>query len=385
MPIPGPISTEDDCLPGSRARRWPRPAGRRLLALAGAALAGLGLLLGGCSPATSSPAATATRAPAQPTSAAVAPPTAAVAAPTAPPAPVSITLGPVGPNALLWTSYVAMNKGLFEQAGVKVDVTFTGSTANTTQQLVAGAIDIGHGSVDSYVRAIEAGAPIVAVAGEQATPTYSLLGQPSLSGVADLRGKLVMIGGPKDPTLFFIQRMLRPNGLADGDYELAYAGSTGDRFSALQSGGVAAGLLTQPFDFAAERQGYRRLVDQWDYPLDYQFIGYGVRRDWAQSHEDALVRYLRGFRAASRWLHDPANRDAAVALLSDEVKLQPEDAQATYDLLIARLKAFSPEGVIAERAMQGVLDSIVALGDLPAPPPPVSKYLDNRYIEAAGR
>ncbi len=67
------------------------------------------------------------------------------------------------------------------------------------------------------------------------------------------------------------------------------------------------------------------------------------------------------------------------------MKLQPEDAQATYDLLIARLKAFSPEGVIAERAMQGVLDSIVALGDLPAPPPPVSKYLDNRYIEAAGR
>jgi hypothetical protein len=38
-----------------------------------------------------------------------------------------------------------------------------------------------------------------------------------------------------------------------------------------------------------------------------------------------------------------------------------------------------------QRAMQGVLDSIIALGDLAAPTPPVSKYVDNRYIQTAGR
>jgi len=97
------------------------------------------------------------------------------------------------------------------------------------------------------------------------------------------------------------------------------------------------------------------------------------------------VRFLRAFRGAHRWLHDPSNRDAAIAILTDVVKLQPEDARETYDLIIVRLKAFAPDGEITERAMQGVLDSIVALGDLPAPPPPVSKYVDTRYIQAAGR
>jgi NitT/TauT family transport system substrate-binding protein len=294
-------------------------------------------------------------------------------------------VGVVNPNANVWTTYIGVNQGFFEQAGVKVELTYTGSTANTTQQVVAGSIDLGNGSVDSYVRAIEAGAPIVTVAGEQSMPTYGLIGQPSVTTVADLRGKLLMIGGAKDPTAFFLQQMLRPNGLADGEYDLTFAGGTTDRFAALQAGAVAAALLTQPFDFAAERLGYRRLVSQWDYPIDYQFVGYGVRRDWAATHEDTLVRFLRGFGAAHRRLHDPGHRDEAIALLGEAVKLQPEDASATYELLIARLKVLAPGGQIAEKDLRGVLDSLVALGDLAAPPPPVSKYLDNRYIEAARR
>jgi len=285
----------------------------------------------------------------------------------------------------LWTLYVAQGKGFLEREGVQLDLTYTGSTASATQSLVAGSVDLGNGSIDNFVRAIESGAQLVAVVGEQAPPTYSLLGQPSIASVADLRGKLIMIGGPKDPTLFFIQRMLRPLGLADDAYELTYAGGTAERYAALQSGAVAATLLGQPFDFAAERQGYRRLANQWDAPLDYQFIGYAARRDWAAAHEDALVRFLRAFRGAHRWLHDPSNREEAIAILTDVVKLQPEDARETYDLIIVRLKAFAPDGEITERAMQGVLDSIVALGDLAAPPPPVSKYVDNRYIQAAGR
>jgi ABC-type nitrate/sulfonate/bicarbonate transport system substrate-binding protein len=298
---------------------------------------------------------------------------------------VALTVGAVNPNANIWTIVTGINKGFFEQAGAKVELTFTGSTANTTQQVVAGGIELGNGSMDNYVRAVEAGAPIVAIAGEQTMPTYGLLGQPGIADVADLRGKLLIIGGAKDPTLFFIQQMLRPNGLSDGDYDLTFAGGTSDRFAALQAGAVAAALLTQPFDFAAERLGYRRLVSQWDYPIDYQFVAYGVRRDWAEAHQEALVRFLRGFGGAHRWLHDPRNRDEAIGLLSEAVKLQPEDASATYDLLITRLKVLAPNGRIAEKDVQGVLDSLVALGDMTSPTPPITKYLDNRYIEAASR
>jgi ABC-type nitrate/sulfonate/bicarbonate transport system substrate-binding protein len=373
-----PDSPRRRLLPGASHGQARRPrAARLLLALA---------LLGcACAPAAGNapaggPARSATAGSSPPAPSVVAAPPAATVA-----APVALTVGAVNPNANIWTTYIGISQGFFEQAGVQVELTYTGSTANTTQQVVAGAIDLGNGSIDNYVRAVEAGAPIVVVAGEQTMPTYGLIGQPSVATVADLRGKLLIISAAKDPTAYFLQQMLRPNGLADGDYDLTFAGGTSDRFAALQAGAVAAAILTQPFDFAAERLGYRRLVSQWDYPIDYQFVGYGVRRDWAAAHEDALVRYLRGFGRAHRWLHDPSHREEAIVLLSEAVKLQPEDASATYDLLITRLKVLAPDGQIAEKDVRGVLDSLIALGDLVAPPPPVSKYLDNRYIDAARR
>jgi ABC-type nitrate/sulfonate/bicarbonate transport system substrate-binding protein len=46
-----------------------------------------------------------------------------------------------------------------------------------------------------------------------------------------------------------------------------------------------------------------------------------VRRDWAEAHQDAHQRVLRGFGSAHRWLHDPRNRLLAIALPGEAVKL----------------------------------------------------------------
>jgi NitT/TauT family transport system substrate-binding protein len=347
-----------------------------------------------CSPAgggaaTSQPTARpSTPAPPAPTSSSASAPAASGAASTAPTtsaAPVTVTVGAVSPNALLWTLYVAQDQGFLAREGVQLDLTYTGSTASATQQLVAGSVDLGNGSIDNFVRAIESGAQLVAVVGEQAPPTYSLLGQPSIASVADLRGKLLMIGGPKDPTLFFIQRMLRPLGLADGDYELTYAGGTAERYAALQSGAVAATLLGQPFDFAAERQGYRRLGNSNDVVRSYEFVGYTTRRDWLSRNEDAAARLIRGYVAGQRWLHDAANKEQAIRVLSDRTRLAPEDARATYELYVERERPYPAGGQINLAGVQAVLDSLVEQGELTAPTPPPTKYVDPRYVERYGQ
>src|SRR5204862_5139994 len=98
-----------------------------------------------------------------------------------------------------------------------------------------------------------------------------------------------------------------------------------------------------------------------------------------------VVRLPGAFRGAPRRAQRPRKRRRGVPIPPEGGEAPPGDARDTYDLIIVRLKAFAPDGEITERAMQGVLDSIVALGDLAAPTPPVSKYVDNRYIQAAGR
>ena len=84
-----------------------------------------------------------------------------------------------------------------------------------------------------------------------------------------------MIGGAKDITRIFTERMLEPNGLKSGDYDYIFAGATSARFSALQSGAVDAAILTVPFNFYAESAGFTNLGFTFDYIPDMPFAGDG--------------------------------------------------------------------------------------------------------------
>jgi len=67
--------------------------------------------------------------------------------------------------------------------------------------------------------------------------------QPSIRSLQGLRGKTVSIGGPKDVTRIYLNRMLEPNGLKDSDVDLVYAGASSARLSSLESGAVDAAIL----------------------------------------------------------------------------------------------------------------------------------------------
>ena len=54
------------------------------------------------------------------------------------------------------------------------------------------------------------------------TPPYELLAKPAIKSIKDLKGKVVSIGGQKDVTRIYLDRMLEPNGLKDRDVDLVY-------------------------------------------------------------------------------------------------------------------------------------------------------------------
>ncbi len=108
---------------------------------------------------------------------------------------------------------------------------------------------------------------------------------------ADLKGKTVMVGGPKDTTVFFFREMARPNGLKDSDYDFQYAGSSGSRYAALKAGAVDAALITDPFDFQAEQDGFTKpdaMVPKYVNASNYGYSAHVVRSDWAKEHPDQV-------------------------------------------------------------------------------------------------
>ena len=156
-------------------------------------------------------------------------------------------------SANLWPLHIAQKNGYFDAANLKIDLVFAQSNASVIQQLAAGsyAVAPSAGMVDP-IRAIDKGAPVALVRIVIQAPPYALLARPEIKKIEDLKGKTIIIGGAKDITRIFTERMLEPHGLKSGDYDHVFAGATSARFAALKSGAVDAALLTVPFNFYAE-------------------------------------------------------------------------------------------------------------------------------------
>jgi len=212
-----------------------------------------------------------------------------------------------------------------------------------------------------------------------------LIVRPEMTSYADIKGKTVMLGGPKDNTVYFFKTMARANGLRDDDYEVTYAGSSSARYAALQAAGVAASLLTDPFDYRIEQEGFVRLDNlrpKYLNPANYTGNGAIVHRDWAREHGDVLVRYIRASLAAQAWIADPANEEEMFAILGPKINITRDVFQRSYDRGRADPE-WSLDGRANPAAYEGVQKSLADLGVLEGPLPSPSKYLDMTYVEQA--
>jgi NitT/TauT family transport system substrate-binding protein len=278
----------------------------------------------------------------------------------------SVLIGSVdATSANLWPLYVAQRKGYFDAADLKLDVIFSQSNASVIQQLAAGSFHIAPsaGIVDP-IRAIEKGAPVSILRILIQSPPYALLAKSTIKTIKELKGKTIIIGGAKDITRIFTERMLEPNGLKSGDYDYVFAGATSARFSALQSGAVDAAILTVPFNFYAESAGYTNLGFTFDYIPDMPFAAMAVNRNWATANPKVVERFLAVILKGVTWFEDPANHAEAVKLMVEHSKLKQEDVEKSYDFLRGK-HLFEPTGKVSKKKVGAVVDALRELGDIP--------------------
>jgi len=282
-------------------------------------------------------------------------------------APDVVSVGSVdATSANLWPFQVALKNGYFDAANIKVDLVFAQSNASVIQQLAAGSYAVAPtaGMVDP-IRAIDKGAPVALVRIVIQSPPYALLAKPEIKKIEDLKGKTLIIGGAKDITRIFTERMLEPHGLKSGDYDYVFAGATSARFSALKSGAVDAALLTMPFNFFAETAGYTNLGFTFEYLPDMPFAGMAVNRDWAAANGDVLKRFLDAYNKGVAFFDDPQNREDVVKLQMEISKIDRDDVEKAYAFLHDK-NLFEPTGKVSKRKVGSVIDALRDLGDLPS-------------------
>lgn len=277
----------------------------------------------------------------------------------------TIVVGSVGSaSANLWPVTVGMQKGFFAAEDIKIDLVFVQANAGVIQQLTVNAVNVsvGSGLVDP-IRGVDKGAPLAIARIEMQRPPYALLAKPAIKKIKDLKGKVVSVGGAKDITRIFFERMLEPAGVKPSDVDQIYAGATSARLAALQSGAADAAILTAPYNFHAEAEGFTNLGRTADV-VDMPFSGLSTNRDWAQSHKATLKKFLSAYNKSIAWLTDPANRKEAIDLMVSVSKLKPDDVDKSYEFLI-KGGFLEPTGTISRAKLGRVVDALKELGDIP--------------------
>jgi ABC-type nitrate/sulfonate/bicarbonate transport system substrate-binding protein len=277
-----------------------------------------------------------------------------------------VTLGTVGQaSANLWPALIAVEKGFFAAEDLKVDLVYVQSSAALVQQVTAGSlgISISTGLADP-LRAVGMGAPISIVRIEVQAPPYDLVAKPSIKSIKDLKGKVISLGGPKDITRIYVERMLEPNGIKRGEFDMVFAGATAARASALLAGAVDAAILLPAFNFQAEAKGFTSLGLTVDYVKDLPFSGTAVNNAWAKDHKATLEKLLRAQNRGVAWFQDENNRAEAVRILKSNSGLTQQDVEQAYDFF-RNGHFFEPDGRVSKAKLTALAKAMESLGDLP--------------------
>jgi ABC-type nitrate/sulfonate/bicarbonate transport system substrate-binding protein len=278
----------------------------------------------------------------------------------------TITFGTVGQaSANMWPTFVAMKKGFYAAEGLQPDIVYVQSSAALVQQVTAGSlgISISTGLVDP-LRAVGMGAQVAVLRIEVQAPPYDLVAKPDIKTLADLKGKLISLGGPKDITRIYVERMLAPSGVKRGDFDMVFAGATTARAAALVAGAVDAAILLPAFNFQTIQKGFHSLGLTVDYVKDLPFSGMVVNIPWAQAHKEMLAKVMRAQNRSIAWFEDAGNREEAVQILQSESHLSKDDTEKAYDFF-RNGHFFEPTGKVSRAKLAALAKAMESLGDLP--------------------
>lgn len=295
---------------------------------------------------------------------------------------VEVNYAVLSPTAAGWPLILAESQGFYRDEGLKVSIINSGSAPAVTAALASGSVHMADNGTDSLIVAIGHGLAIKMVAPQCNVNPYSLVVAPAVRTWADLKGKPVILGTKQDVTAIVFIGMASEHKLKLDDFSIIIGGASNARYTALMSGNVAAAVLAQPFDLLAVSKGMRVLATAHDTYRDWALACTAVNVGWAANNRATVVKVLRAARRAIRFGY--ANRAASVAALVDATRVDAPIADASWDLLFSRWKAFDPNLRISTRMLQTIGKSQLDLGIMTTMPPIADLY-DGSFAAEATR
>jgi len=281
---------------------------------------------------------------------------------------------------------IAERKGFFVREGLQLDVVpIPGGTDRIVAALDKGEIDAGKNATPYLVQAVLKGSDAVAIVAQTTNPVYSLIVRPEIRSFADLKGKTIGLSTQGDTITLSTVRLLAHKGIKAADFQAQALVGTGARFDCLKSGECVAVPMGQPEDLGAIKQGYPRLGFTYEAGADLIFNVDMTRRAWGEKNKEPLVRMVRGFAASYEFMNNPKNRAGVTSTIKESLKVSDEIAREIFAPYLEPGKNVLPrKGELSLNAFNQVLQLMGESGVIPTPVPNAERFMDLRYLQAAG-
>lgn len=231
----------------------------------------------------------------------------------------------------------ARQKGFFQKEGLHVSLVYIRGGLDI-KTLLTNDADFAMGSTTA-VTAFVAGAPLRIVLSYNAHVDQGLYAQAKYRRIADLKGQPIGSLNPGGLVDTMVRRILIKNGLQpERDVNLLAMGGTPERYAALKAGAIAATMLSSPFNFLADKEGFSKLATTRDY-VDVPGTAVVVSAEKIKKQPAAVKRFMRASLRAMKHIRD--NRADTTQLIAREFSMDQEVAGLAYNQLLDLL---SPDG-----------------------------------------
>jgi ABC-type nitrate/sulfonate/bicarbonate transport system substrate-binding protein len=263
-----------------------------------------------------------------------------------------------GAGAFNWLPvFVAEKLGLFKQQGLQIDYVRLGAVGKATAAVREGSVDLAitppEGAVTDY---LDGGSLRVLAANSLRLP-MSLVARPGLSDLTELRGARIGTSSLTEGTALYTQIALQRAGLFyPADYEFVLAGIHTARWLALQAGEIDCAPQPAPWNFLAERNGYRLLSELSDAIPEILFAAVIATADWAEGHRDMVERLLQVLAEAHELVNDPANDRVTQPIYQEITTPEAPDLAARGFAYTRDMGMWPPGLVVSPAALEATID-----------------------------
>ncbi len=245
---------------------------------------------------------------------------------------------------------VADRQGMFARRNLAIEIKRLGAVDKATAAVKNGELDLVITPPEGAIRDCAGGGDLRIIAGNVNRLPLSLIANPRIRRVEELRGARLGTSSLTEGTALYTMEVLRHHGLNyPGDYEFAVVGVHPARWRALQEGTIDAAVQLIPLNFVAEDAGYNNLGEVTDYIPEIVFTGLIVDRVAAESRRRHIIAFLQGVMEGTRWLYDPANDETLLALTKELTQAEGKYGRQALEYMREK-RVFSPDLSIPDAA-----------------------------------